>query len=88
MTWRQKPTAGRREDAIATTAGSQWRRAFTAAGTAAKNCSTHGTPGKYYTGPDAPTDQFKSHAFNWLAEIRENPVTPESFRAQEQAAHP
>jgi hypothetical protein len=46
-----------------------------------------GTPGKYYTGPNAPTDQFESHEFDWLAEIRERPVTPESFRTQEQAAH-
>jgi hypothetical protein len=40
-----------------------------------------GTPGEYYPGPNAVTDQAKSFVYDWLGHIRKTKVSPESFNS-------
>lgn len=45
-----------------------------------------GAPGAYYPGTDSARDQAKSFVYDWLAYIKKNKVTPESFSPEGTAA--
>lgn len=46
-----------------------------------------GTPGAYYPGTDAATDQAKTFVYDWMKHIREKRVTAASFGPPAKDAH-